>query len=109
MHVIGVALATYFFNYSTEQNETIVAVLPTTAWFEPERPIAIEMNVVLQGMQLKAMLIKLWSPDIAGSASVGQQLSNRHFGCEFLVRVVRQIFSQRIAKCHFSCLHLLHE
>src|SRR5580692_12936131 len=66
------------------------------------------MDVVLKGMQLQAMLIVLWSPDITSTASVGQQLANRHFGCEFLVWVVRQIFKQRIVERDFSRLHLLH-
>jgi hypothetical protein len=84
VHVVGVTLSAYLFNYGAEQNETIVAVLPTTAWLKPEHPITIEMDVILQSMQLEAMLIKLRSPDIASTAGVGQQLANRHFGCEFL-------------------------
>src|ERR1700733_2573903 len=108
MHIIGVSLAAHFFNHRAEQNEAIIAVLPTTTRLKPERPSAIEIEVVLYSTQLQTVFIKLRPPDIPRSASFGQQFTDRHFCREFPVWIVGQILSQWIVERQLSRLYQLH-
>src|SRR5262252_5419980 len=72
--VVVVAFSAHPLDDHTEQEESIVAVLPAAARHEFQIALSIQVYVILQSAQVFAVLVEQPAKNVSGSAGMGQQL-----------------------------------
>ena len=70
--IVVIALAGNFFNHYAEQNEAVVAVLPAASGFELRSPVAVQLDVVLQGAKFKAVGFEIGSKNVSCAPGMGE-------------------------------------
>jgi hypothetical protein len=78
--VVVIALAGNFFDDDAEEQEAIVAVVPLRAGLEFERAALVEVDVVLEGAEVEAVLVEFRPEDIAGASGVGEEVVDGDLG-----------------------------
>src|ERR1035438_10783532 len=103
-NVIVVVFAACLFDHEPEQQKTIIAVFPAAAGFEGQVALAVQRDVVFERAKLQAMRVKLRTKEIARASGVSKQMMDGHLGCHVLVRIIGEIFSQRIIELELALL-----
>src|SRR5207249_6506309 len=106
-YIVVVALAAYLFDHDAEQDEAVIAVPPLAARLELQRPVAVQLDVIVEGAQLQPVDLKLRAENVSGPAGVRQQMIDRDLAGDVLVGVIGQVFPQRIVEPQLTRLHEL--
>jgi hypothetical protein len=80
VHVVVVALPRYLFDHAAEQDEAVVAVRLAAARLELESSLAVQLHVVGECAEFRAMEVEDGAEDVAGATGVGQELVARDLG-----------------------------
>src|SRR5687768_16239883 len=107
MHVIVITLPAYPLDDAAEPDIAIVAVVERSHG-SSEATLGEQIDIVLQRFQLETMFVEHRPEDIAGAASVCQQLMNRN-GSDVAAGVIGQIVAQRIIQPDPARLNELHD
>src|SRR5579872_6763085 len=108
-NVVVIALAAHFLDDDSQQNETVIAVLPLAAWAELRRAAAVKIHIVLQCAEFQTVRIKFRTENVARSTSMRQQMMNCDFRRYILIGIVGEVLSHRIIQCKLSCLSQLQD
>src|SRR5580658_3865558 len=106
-NVALIRLTAHYLDDPSQQDESVIRIFHAGSGLERDGPASEELYIIRQGSRLEAMRLILGSKDIASAARVVQQFTDRDFGSEIMVRVVRPPSGNGLIEREIALLHKL--